>query len=34
MDTVMDESDDMKFEYTDLSEQELNSMPTEERVSK
>lgn len=31
MDTMMD---DMSFEYTDLSEEELNSMSMEERVSR
>lgn len=31
MDTMMD---DMSFEYTDFSEEELNSMSMEERVSR
>jgi hypothetical protein len=32
MDSMMDELDDMSFEYTDVSEEELNNMSSEERV--
>ncbi|CAO3673871.1 unnamed protein product [Umbelopsis ramanniana] len=31
MDSMMDELDDMSFEYTDVSEEELNNMSSEER---
>jgi hypothetical protein len=32
MDSTMDELDDMSFEYTDVSGEELSNMSSEERV--